>query len=96
MWSVSVCLLHLESGVDHAVGLHGGDGDVEHPEEDECWWWDGLEELGSTQLSTNGRMSSGKKDKDGKQSLNTEHGHREAQAARMEDFTYVPMLSIRL
>ena len=86
-----VFLLHLESGVDDAVGLHGGDGDIEHPEEDESWWWDGLEELGSSQLSTNGRMSSDEKDEDGEQSLNTEHGHREAQAARMEEFKYLPM-----
>ena len=80
MWSVLCEDLDLESRFDNAIGLHGGDGDIEHPEEDESSWWNGLEELGSSQLSTHSRMSSGNQDQDGKTSLDTEDSHWESQA----------------
>ena len=72
----------LESRIDDAIGLHGGDGNVEHPEEDEDSWRDCLEELGSSQLTTNGGMPSGDQDKDGETGLNTENGNGETQAGK--------------
>ena len=72
----------LESGIDDTVGLHGGDGDIEAPEEDKDCSGDGLDGLGAAQLSANSRMSPGHEDEDGEAGLNTEHGHGEAQAGK--------------
>ena len=74
--------IFLEARVDNPVGLHGRDGDVEHPEEDEAWWGNRLEELGSSQLSSDGSGPPGEQDGDGKTSLDTEHSHRETQAEK--------------
>jgi len=71
----------LKSGIDDTVGLHGGDGDIEAPEEDKDCRGDGLDGLGAAQLSANSRMSPGHEDEDGEAGLNTEHGHGEAQAS---------------
>jgi len=71
----------LKSGIDDTIGLHGGDGDIEAPEEDKDCRGDGLDGLGAAQLSANSRMSPGHEDEDGEAGLNTEHGHGEAQAS---------------
>lgn len=55
----------LKSWVDGAIGLHGGDEDVEDPEKDEDGRWDGFDEFGTTQLASHGRMSPRQQDQDG-------------------------------
>ena len=72
----------LESGIDDTVGLHGGDGDIEAPEEDKDAGGNGLVDLGATELSAHGGMSPGNEDEDGEAGLDTEHGHGESQAGK--------------
>ena len=71
----------LESRLNHTISFHGGDHDIEDPEEDEESWWNCLEEFGAAELSTNSRMSPGQEDQDGAGGLDTEHRHGESQAA---------------
>jgi len=71
----------LESWLNHTISFHGGDHDIEDPEEDEESWWNCLEEFGAAELSTNSRMSPGQEDQDGAGGLDTEHRHGESQAS---------------
>lgn len=70
----------LEARVNDAVGLHGGDGDIEAPEEDKDTRGNSLKGLRTSELSAHSRVSPGHKDQDGEAGLDTEHSHREAQA----------------
>ena len=72
----------LESWLNNTIGFHGGDHDIEDPEEDEESWWNCLEEFGTAELATDGRMSPGEEDEDGAGGLDTEHGDGESQAAK--------------
>ena len=76
--------MSLEAGFNDVVHLQSRDHDVEAPEEDEDGRWDCLEELGSTELSADGWVSSGQKDEDGAESFQAEDGHRESQAEEGE------------
>ena len=81
VFGTEVNLLHsLEAGLDDIVHLQSRDHDVEAPEEDKDGRRDGLEELGSSELSANGRVSPHQQDEDGTHGLDTEDGHGEAQA----------------
>jgi len=73
--------IFLESWVDDTISFQSGDSNIEAPEEDKYGCWDGLEELGSTKLSTNHWTSSEHQDGNGEQSFNTEDGDGESQAA---------------
>ena len=70
----------LEARVNDAVGLHGGDGDIEAPEEDKDTRGNSLKGLRTSELSAHSRVSPGHEDQDGEAGLDTEHSHREAQA----------------
>ena len=72
----------LESGVDDAVGLHGGDGDVGEPEAAEDAGGDGLDGLGAAQLAADGGGAPQEQDQNGDTSLGTENGHGETQAVK--------------
>ena len=72
----------LESGIDDTIGLHGGDGNIEDPEEDKDAGGDGLVDLGASELSAHGGVSPGNEDEDGEAGLDTEHGHGESQAGK--------------
>lgn len=78
-------IVRLETGLDDFVGLEGGDHDVEDPEEDEDSGGDGLDVLGTSQLTTDGGAAAGEEDGDGDQGLNTEDGDGESQAADGDD-----------
>lgn len=71
----------LEARVNDAVGLHGGDGDIEAPEEDKDTRGNSLKGLRTSELSAHSRVSPGHEDQDGEAGLDTEHSHREAQAS---------------
>ena len=71
----------LEAGLDDAVGLQGGDGDVGDPQDDEDSGGDGLDGLGPAELAADGGGAATEEDEDGDQGLGTEHGDGETQAA---------------
>ena len=70
----------LEARVDHAVGLQGGDENVEDPEEHKDAGGDGLDGLGPAQLASDGGTPPREEDEDCQEGLDTEHSHGEAQA----------------
>jgi hypothetical protein len=72
----------LETGLDDFVSLECGDHDVEDPEEDEDGRGNGLDVLGSSQFTPNGRTTAKEQDENGDQGFNTEHGDRESQAIK--------------
>ena len=72
----------LETGLDDFVSLESGDHDVEDPQEDEDAGGDGLDVLGTSQFTSNGRTTAKEQDEDGDQSFDTEHCHGESQAAK--------------
>ena len=81
VFGTEVNFLHsLEAGLDDIVHLQSRDHDVEAPEEDKEGRRDGLEELGSSKLSADGRVSPREENEDGEAGLDTEDGHGEAQA----------------
>lgn len=86
VFGTEVNFLHsLEAGLDDIVHLQSRDHDVEAPEEDKEGRRDGLEELGSSELSADGRVSPREQNEDGEAGLDTEDGHGEAQAAHGHD-----------
>ena len=81
VFGTEVNFLHsLEAGLDDIVHLQSRDHDVEAPEEDKEGRRDGLEELGSSELSADGRVSPREENEDGEAGLDTEDCHGEAQA----------------
>lgn len=73
--------VRLETGLDDFVSLECGDHDIEDPEEDEDGRGNGLDVLGSSQFTSNGRTTAKEQDENGDQGFNAEHGDGESQAA---------------
>jgi len=75
-------VVRLETGLDDFVGLESGDHDVEDPEEDEDAGGDGLDVLGTTQLTADRGAAASEENGNSDQGLNTEDCHGESQARR--------------
>ena len=85
----------LKSGIDDTIGLHGGDGDIEAPEEDKDTRGNSLKGLRTSELSAHSRVSPGHEDQDGEAGLDTEHSHREAQAGTLTMMSNIKHLTTR-
>jgi hypothetical protein len=82
----------LQSGVDDSVRLHGGQGDIGHPEADEDAGGGGLRALRAAELAADRWVAAQHQDKDGTERKRHEHRHREAQTEKRRRRRIVTLL----
>ena len=82
---MSWVVVSLESWFDDFISFKSRDEDIKDPEKDKDSRWNGFEWFWTTKFTANSRITSEHQNHNGQEGFNTENGHRESQAEKINN-----------